>query len=138
MRPARSAAPHGVANGSERHPLGVMANHPAEPETVAPGQRKAIVMFLRPRRPLLGAAMLGGAALAGRASQRASYREADQEERIESLEREASAPPVAAAPSAASTEPSLVSQLKQLSDLKASGALSAEEFDAAKQKLLAG
>ena len=42
-------------------------------------------------------------------------------------------PPPAAAPA-----PDLVSQIKQLSDLKAAGALTDAEFDAAKQKLLAG
>jgi hypothetical protein len=95
-------------------------------------------MFVRPRRPLLGAAMLGGAALAGRASQRASYRESDQEQRIESLERDSAAAPAAPAAPAPPAVADLASQLKELSDLKASGALSAEEFDAAKQKLLAG
>jgi uncharacterized membrane protein len=44
-------------------------------------------MFLRPRRPLLGAAMLGGTYMAGRASQRAAYREADEEARIQQLEQ---------------------------------------------------
>jgi hypothetical protein len=90
-------------------------------------------MLLRPRRPLLGAAMLGGAVLAGRSSQRSAYREADQEQRIDSLERGSSAVPVEAAPSV----PPIASQLQQLSELKASGALSAEEFEAAKRKLLA-
>jgi hypothetical protein len=46
-------------------------------------------------------------------------------------------PPAAAAPAAAPGS-DLVSQIKQLSDLKEAGALTQEEFDAAKQKLLAG
>jgi outer membrane murein-binding lipoprotein Lpp len=97
-------------------------------------------MFLRPRRPLLGAAMLGGTYMAGRASQRAAYREDDQEARIEQLEQQpppaAPAPaPVQAAASPAGT--ALVAQLNQLSSLKESGALSADEFEAAKKKLLA-
>ena len=41
------------------------------------------------------------------------------------------------APAPAAPAPSLTDQLKQLGDLKASGVLSDEEFDAAKQKLLA-
>ena len=94
-------------------------------------------MFIRPRRPLMGAAMLGGAVMAGRASQRATYREEDQEQRLEALEREAPAAAAEPTPAPASA-PSLASQLKQLAELQASGALSAEEFDAAKQKLLAG
>ena len=83
----------------------------------------------------MGAAMLGGAVMAGRASQRASYREQDQEQRLESLEQQPAA--VAPAP-AAPAAPTIADQLKQLADLKASGVLSAEEFEAAKQKLLAG
>ena len=95
-------------------------------------------MFVRRRRPLLGAAMLGGTYMAGRSSQRAAYREEDEQQRIQALEQQsaaaAPAPAQAAAP-AAGTD--LVAQLNQLSSLKQSGALSAEEFEAAKQKLLA-
>lgn len=98
-------------------------------------------MFLRPRRPLLGAAMMGGAVMAGRASQRAQYREQDQEQRLEQLEQQpvapapAPAPAPAAAPSAGGSS-DIVAQLKQLGDLKQSGVLSDEEFEAAKRKLL--
>ncbi|HTU84293.1 MAG TPA: SHOCT domain-containing protein [Solirubrobacteraceae bacterium] len=101
-------------------------------------------MFVRRRRPLLGAAMLGGTYMAGRASQRAAYREDDEEQRIQALEQQSApaAPAPAAAPAAPAAAPSaggeLVAQLNQLSSLKQSGALSAEEFEAAKQKLLAG
>jgi hypothetical protein len=96
-------------------------------------------MFMRRRRPLLGAAMLGGTYMAGRASQRSAYREADQEERIEQLEQPpaaAPAPAPAQAPASAAGS-GLVEQLNQLSSLKASGALTDQEFEAAKQKLLA-
>ncbi len=101
-------------------------------------------MFMRRRRPVMGAAMLGGAVMAGRASQRASYREQDQSARLDQLEQQQAAPPVAAAPAPAAAAPSgapdsgIVAQLKQLGDLKASGVLSDQEFEAAKQKLLAG
>jgi Short C-terminal domain len=85
--------------------------------------------------------MMGGAVMAGRASQRAQYRESDQDQRLDELESQQAAPaPVAAAPAApaAPAEGSgIVAQLKQLGDLKESGVLSAEEFEAAKQKLLA-
>jgi hypothetical protein len=98
-------------------------------------------MFLRRRRPLLGAAMLGGTFMAGRASQRSAYREDDQEQRLEQLEQQpAPVAPVAAAPAQTAASPAgtgLVEQLNQLSSLKQSGALSDEEFEAAKQKLLA-
>jgi Short C-terminal domain len=100
-------------------------------------------MFMRRRRPLLGAAMLGGAAYAGRKSQQAQDREQDQEARLEGLEQQGApapapaAAPATPAPAAATAGSPLVDQLKQLSDLKESGALSADEFEAAKQKLLA-
>jgi BMFP domain-containing protein YqiC len=97
-------------------------------------------MFVRRRRPLLGAAMLGGAGyMAGKAGQRSQYREADQEQRLQELENQQAAPaPAPAAPAAAPAGDDLVSKLQQLADLQKSGVLSQEEFDAAKQKLLAG
>lgn len=89
--------------------------------------------------------MVGGAGyMAGRAGQRAAYREADQEQRLEQLETQqqpqAAPPPPPAAPSPTSPTGGndLVSQLKQLGDLKSSGVLSDEEFEAAKAKLLGG
>jgi hypothetical protein len=105
-------------------------------------------MFMRRRRPLMGAAMLGGAVYAGRKSQQASNREQDQEARLEDLESQQAPPapaqaapaaPAPAAPAATSDAASsgIAGQLKQLADLKQSGVLSDEEFEAAKQKLLA-
>ncbi len=92
-------------------------------------------MFMRRRRPLLGAAMLGGTYMAGKRAQRSNYQEADQEQRLEQLESQQAAAPAPAA--AAPAEPGIGDQLAQLSSLKESGALSAEEFEAAKRKLLA-
>jgi Short C-terminal domain len=103
-------------------------------------------MFMRRRRPLMGAAMLGGAVYAGRKSQQAGDREQDQEARLEQLEAQQAPPsqaaPAAPAPAAPAAAPDAASsgiagQLKQLADLKQSGVLSDEEFEAAKQKLLA-
>jgi Short C-terminal domain len=73
-------------------------------------------MLLRPnffrRRPLMQATMIGGTGFAaGQAAAR----------------RSAPAPPAS----------DIVSQLKELAQLKDRGALSPEEFDAAKKKLLA-
>jgi Short C-terminal domain len=92
----------------------------------------------------MGAAMLGGAVMAGRASQRHQTQREDQDARIDDLEAQQQAPPPQAAPPppppaapAAAAAPSLADQLKQLADLKSSGVLSDEEFEAAKQKLLA-
>jgi hypothetical protein len=100
-------------------------------------------MFRARRRPLLRGAMIGGLGYAaGRRGQQASYREQDQEQRLEALESTPQAPaPAPAAPPAAPAAPAggtdLVSRLKELAALKDSGALTQEEFDAAKSKLLA-
>jgi hypothetical protein len=91
--------------------------------------------------------MVGGTAYAvGKRSQRGQQRESDQEARIAELEQQQSppayeaAPPPAAPPPPAAAAPQgdLVAQLQQLKELQDSGALSPEEFEAAKQKLLAG
>jgi len=90
-------------------------------------------MFMRRRRPLLGAAMIGGTAYAaGRAGQRSAMREDDEQARIANLEAQQQQQSAPAAPSS-----SLVDQLNQLSQLHDSGALSDADFEAAKQKLLA-
>jgi hypothetical protein len=96
-------------------------------------------MFMRRRRPLLGAAMLGGAGyMAGKAGQRASYREQDEQERIAQLEAQPQAPPSAPARAAApAAGADMVIKLKELAELKASGALTEQGCDAAKAKLLA-
>jgi hypothetical protein len=93
-------------------------------------------MFFPRRRPLLGAAMIGGAGfLAGRRGARMAYQESEQDQRLEQLEdqRQDPAPPPAAQSGPA---PDLVDKLNDLAKLKDSGALSADEFAAAKQKLL--
>jgi len=99
-------------------------------------------MFMRRRRPLMRGAMIGGLGYAaGRRGQRASSREDDQEQRLEALEADQQAPaapaPAAAPAAAPAGGTDLVSRLKELSALKESGALTQEEFDAAKAKLLA-
>jgi hypothetical protein len=106
-------------------------------------------MFMR-RRPLLRAAAVGGGAyMAGkrRAQNQAdqAQAEAQQNARISDLEQQQDspqAPPPAAPPAPAPAAPggsgpgSLSDQLKQLSSLHEAGALSDDEFAAAKQKLL--
>ena len=111
-------------------------------------------MFVR-RRPLLRAAAVGGGAYMagrsmGRAAQQRQYAEAEQNERIAALEQQQATPQYqepapqyqqpapqyqqpAAAPAPA---PSMLDQLNQLSALHDKGALSDEEFAAAKAKLL--
>ena len=76
--------------------------------------------------------MIGGTAYAvGKGSMRNRQREADEEARIETLEQQASAP--------APAQPTdLTSKLTELKGLLDQGALTPDEFAAAKQKLLAG
>jgi putative oligomerization/nucleic acid binding protein len=91
-------------------------------------------MFRARRRPLMRAAMVGGTAyMAGKAGQRAAYREQQEHEQGTP---EAQAPQAAAAQAAPSTD--MVARLNQLTQLHASGALTDDEFAAAKQQLLAG
>src|SRR3954447_26965381 len=83
-------------------------------------------MFMRRRRPLARAAMIGGTAyVAGKAGQRAAYnqqetenRESYQEQRIAELEAQQAPPPVAAAPST-----DVVAKLGELKQLLDAGAL---------------
>jgi Short C-terminal domain len=95
-------------------------------------------MVMRPmvvrRRPLLRAAAIGGTFAAGRAmgrrSQEQAYAEADENQAR-------AAPP----PAGADTPPaggSMMDQLNQLTALHEQGALSDEEFAAAKAKILGG
>jgi len=90
------------------------------------------------RRPLMRAAMIGGGAYAaGKARQRGQEREAGQEERLDALEQQGGGSPTpAAAPAAPAASSDLVAKLKELTEMKDSGALSADEFEAAKRKLL--
>jgi hypothetical protein len=97
------------------------------------------------RRPLLRAAAIGGTFAAGRASgQRAEERadaEATQDERISAVE----ASQVPAQPTAeqlqsgpSGGEPPMLDQLSRLTAMHDQGALSDEEFAAAKAKILGG
>jgi len=92
------------------------------------------------RRPLVRAAMVGGGAYAaGKARQRSQTGQADEEQRLAALEQQAAAaPPPPAAPAAASGSGDVVGKLKELKELQDSGALTAEEFEVAKQKVLQG
>lgn len=97
-------------------------------------------MFRR-RRPLLGAAMIGGTAyVAHKAGENQAYeqqQESDQEARLEALEAQQSQAAPAAAPAAPAGD-DMVAQIQQLAQLRDQGVLSDEEFAAAKAKVLAG
>jgi hypothetical protein len=99
--------------------------------------------MLRRRRPLLRAAVVGGGAyvagkaVAGRRAQQAQA-DSEQDQRISGLERQAPPEPQLAptAAQAAPAGPSLLGQLNQLTTLHQQGALTDDEFTAAKAKLL--
>ena len=103
------------------------------------------------RRPLARAAMVGGAGyMAGKRMAATSQREQEQEARLQELEAQQTqqqyAPPPPPPPPAAAPPPpapaaggtDLVGKLTELKGLLDAGALTQEEFDAAKQQLLAG
>lgn len=103
-------------------------------------------MFMR-RRPLLRAAAVGGTAYVagrsmGRAAQQRQYAETEQDERIADLEQQQQAAPspqqqpAPPPPPPAAAAPSMLDQLNQLTTLHGQGALTDEEFTAAKAKLL--
>jgi hypothetical protein len=101
-------------------------------------------MFIRRRRPLMRATMVGGTAYyAGKKMRQERERQAEQEYRIQELGAQqgaASAAPVAAPVAPASLGGAISSdamaQLKQLAELKDSGALTEEEFEVQKRRLL--
>jgi hypothetical protein len=98
------------------------------------------------RRPLMRAAVVGGGAyMAGkhmaRKSEETAYAESEQNQRIADLEAQQQQgqyqqPPPPPPPQAPAQGPSMIDQLNQLNDLRQQGALTDEEFAAAKAKLL--
>jgi Short C-terminal domain len=86
------------------------------------------MVFMR-RRPLLRAAVVGGGAYA--MGRRTAQRAAEQDQ-LAAEQDQAPAP----APAAAAPTPSVLGQLNQLNQLHKQGALTDEEFRAAKAKLL--
>jgi Short C-terminal domain len=112
-------------------------------------------MMMRPmvvrRRPLLRAAAIGGTFAAGRAmgrraeAQNSADQNQDQASQGQASQGQASqgqqAPPQGQAPTdagGAGGGPSMTDQLNQLASMHDQGALSDEEFAAAKAKLLGG
>jgi len=96
-------------------------------------------MFVGPRvvrrRPLLRAAAVGGTAYAaGRRSAGAQNAEAYQDQRLSNLEDQQAAQQMPS--QSGGTQSSMMDQLGQLTALHQQGALTDEEFAAAKAKLL--
>jgi hypothetical protein len=92
-------------------------------------------MFMRRRRPIMRAAMVGGASYyAGKKVQQGREDDADRDARLEQLEaQQAAAPP----PPGGMTD-ATIEQLTKLGQLRDQGVLTDEEFEAQKQKLLQG
>ena len=89
------------------------------------------------RRPLLRAAVVGGTFAAGRATGRRAEQQAATEAAQDSTVRNQPAQhAVPAQGSAASSEASMMDQLSRLSMLHQEGALTDDEFSAAKAKVL--
>ncbi len=96
---------------------------------------------MRRRRPLLRAAAVGGGAyLAGKSAANRSADRADQEARISNLEaaqQQGQAPPVPEPRAGqASGDSDVLGQLTKLVEMHERGALTDEEFSAAKARLL--
>ncbi len=88
-------------------------------------------MFMRRRRPLLRAAMVGGGAYyAGKKVQQGRQQDADQDARLQNLED------TPAPPSSGGISDETIEQLQKLGDLKKQGVLTEDEFEQQKQKLL--
>ena len=93
------------------------------------------------RRPLLRAAAVGGTAYAvgrhsGRRREEQAYAESEQNQRIADLEQQQYQQPPPPQQAAPAQGPSMIDQLNQLNELRQQGALTDEEFAAAKAKLL--
>jgi hypothetical protein len=92
-------------------------------------------MFRR-RRPLMRAALVGGTAYAvGKHVQAGKGQDADQEAPAESPDDQQAAQPPASAPPGAIGDAAIV-ELHKLAELKKTGALTQDEFDEQKRRVL--
>ncbi len=97
-------------------------------------------MPLMRRRPLLRAAAVGGGAyMMGKHHAAAQQQDADQEQRLESVEAQQAAPQAAPAPApSGGISSDAMEKLKELGQLHDQGILTDDEFAQQKQRLLAG
>ena len=88
------------------------------------------------RRPLMRAAIVGGAAYhAGKRVQGGRDADAERDARLDEVEQQQAAPPPAA-PAAGGITDDAIDQIQKLGALKEQGLLTDEEFEAQKRKLL--
>jgi len=98
-------------------------------------------MFMRRRRPLARAAIVGGVAYhAGKKVQEGREEDAYTQERLDQLEAQQAqmSQPQGGGGGGGGMSPDAIEQLKQLADLKAQGVLTEEEFNQQKYRLLQG
>jgi len=93
-------------------------------------------MLMRRRRPLMRAAIVGGAAYhAGKRVQEGREEDAYRDARLDELEAQQ---PQAAAPQAGGMSDNSIEQLQKLGELHNQGVLTDAEFELQKQKVLLG
>jgi membrane protease subunit (stomatin/prohibitin family) len=93
-------------------------------------------MFMRRRRPLMRAAMVGGAAYyAGKRVQEGREDDAYRDARLDELEAQQAQQ---GAPAAGGMSDSSIAQLQKLGELHNQGVLTDAEFEVQKQKVLQG
>jgi len=95
--------------------------------------------MMRRRRPLVRAAVVGGAAYhVGKKTQQGRQAEADQDAQIAELQQQQAEQQYAAPAPAPAAGGGLADEIAKLKSLLDSGALTQDEFDAAKQRIIAG
>lgn len=88
------------------------------------------------RRPLMRAAIVGGAAYhAGKHVQEGRDADYERDAQIAELQQQQAAPPPAAAPAGGITDDT-IAQIQKLGQLKEQGLITDDEFEAQKRKLL--
>ena len=96
-------------------------------------------MYMRRRRPLARAAMVGGAAYyAGKRVQEGREDDAYRDARLEELEAQQAQQAQQAAPQAGGMSDNSIEQLQKLGELHNQGVLTDAEFEVQKQKVLQG
>jgi Short C-terminal domain len=97
-------------------------------------------MFMRRRRPLARAAIVGGVAYhAGKKVQEGREEDAYTQERLDQLEaQQAQMSQPQGGGGGGGMSPEAIEQLKQLADLKSQGIITEEEFNQQKYRLLQG
>jgi len=98
-------------------------------------------MFVRRRRPLARAAMVGGAAYyAGKKHEQNVQEDEYTQARLDQLEAQQAASMQAqpAPPASGGISDEVIQQLQKLGELKAAGVLTEDEFNQQKQRLLQG